>query len=431
MSLKPEVVRVNGVHSVTNSSQGGDIGFPQLQLEKLFEAATVKELESGAEYTEGKKYAYLNPNWPETDPNKYLSIENEAHFYCVRDGYCGLDGSVDHYYTKEGDDYKYNVVPPTGSWEGKRELSNAIKDKDLYSISREEERVYIEGQGYYKKENNGYKRQGDTVYDTFKKSGEVDWSESNKYRCKSQLAKDEEGNNIEDSNGNFVFIYTWQNNDNVLAKSGYYLAVFKLDGSNTFAIQLLNVIFNEEGAWDSSLEYLAASLYKLSDSDIGHLNYHDRLYIKDGIKLNALPFNTEIAFITDPTDPAADNSVYTWNEQWHYPNGLLPNEGTVLLADENFGGPTIGYSEWQTFDQADFPLFTEVALTKISKVSNASYPVYEKLAVTINYKYSGNNNLKFIFTDKSVDEVLDVCGLNNPDISKYVHLTNLEYSKNS
>ena len=424
MSLKPEVVRVSGVHSVTNSSQGGDIGFPQLQLEKLFEAATVKELESGAEYTEGKKYAYLNPKWPETGPNKYLSIENKAHFYCVRDGYCGLDGSVDHYYTKEGDGYKYNAVPDTGSWDAKLEFSNAIKDKKLYSISKEEERIYIEGQGYYKKENNGYKRQGDTVYDTFKKSGEVDWSESNKYCYKSQWAKDEEGNNIKDSNGNFVIIHTWRNNDNILAESGYYL-VFNSYDSNTFTIQLLNVTFNE-GVWSSGTEYPAASLYKLSDN----LDY-DRLYIKNGVRLSTLLLNTEITFITDPRDPAADNSIYAWNEQWFYPNSIPPNDGTFLLVDENSGEPAIGYSEWQTFNQADFPLFTGAALSGISKVPNASHKVYEKLAVTVNYKYSGNNNLKFIFTNKDVDGVLEACNLKSTLPSKYVHLTNLEYSKNS
>lgn len=380
-------------------------------------------MEDGAIYNPGKKYAYLNPNWPETDLNKYLSIENKAHFDCVRDGYYSLDGSVDHYYTKEGGDYKYNAVPPTESWEGKHELSEAIKNKDLYSISREEERIYIENLGYYKKENDGYKRQGNTVYDTFKKSGEVDWSESNEYCYKYQLARDEEGNVIKDPDGNSVRIYTWRNNGDVLAESGYYLA-FKRYDSNTFTIQLLNVTFNE-GIWSSGIEDTAASLYKLSDSDIGHL---DRLYIKDGVKLSALPFNAEITFITDPRDPAADNSIYTWNEQWHYPNSLPPNDGTVLLAGENSGGPAIGYSKWQTFDQVDFPLFTGAALSGISKVPNAPHTVYEKLAITVNYKYSGNNNLKFIFTNKSVGDVLAACNLESTLPSKYVHLTNLKYT---
>ena len=163
----------------------------------------------------------------------------------------------------------------------------------------------------------------------------------------------------------------------------------------------------------------------MSDSNIEHF---DHLYIKNGAKLSALPFNAEITFITDPRDPAADNSIYTWNERWHYPNSLPPNDGTLLLADENSGEPTIGYSEWQTFNQADFPLFTGAALSGISKVPNAPHTVYEKLAVTVNYKYSGNNNLKFIFTNKSVDDVLAACNLKSTLPSKYVHLTNLEYA---
>ena len=48
-------------------------------------------------------------------------------------------------------------------------------------------------------------------------------------------------------------------------------------------------------------------------------------------------------------------------------------------------------------------------------------------AVKINYNYSGDaNSLKFIFTDKDIDGVLEACNLPN-DIKKYVHLTNLKY----
>ena len=147
--------------------------------------------------------------------------------------------------------------------------------------------------------------------------------------------------------------------------------------------------------------------------------------MKNGDKLSC--FNEgEITFTYDPTAPNVDNSLYyVGDAPFVYPNYEYPYpaESIALLVDEN--------RVWSSFDQADFPLFTEATLIGISKVSNDPHTVYEKLAVTVNYKYSGNNNLKFIFTNKSVDEVLDVCGLNNPDISKYVHLTNLEYSKNS
>ena len=418
MSLKPEVARVSGVHSVTNSSQEGDIGFPQLQLEKLFEAATVKELASGAEYTKGKKYAYLNPNW-KTDPNKYLSIENEAHFHCVRDGYCGLDGSVDHYYTKEGDDYKYNAVPPTGSWEAKLSFSDAIKDKELYSISKEEERIYIDGGYYIKKENDGYKRQGDTVYIPYEKAGEIDWSENNKYKRKSQLVKDEEGNPIRDLDGELVYTYIWQNNDNVLAKSGYYVSVHELD-SNTYTARIINIGFSAKGVWSSGLEQPSASLYKLDSEELVY-----GANIKDGDELAELRLDYETVFAADPADFATDNFIYINyedNASWTYPNDSPPKNGTLLLVDVRDG------RKWRSYNPADFPLFTEVALTEIEIKSELSKPIYEKLAVTVNYKYSGNNNLKFIFTNKSVPEVLDVCSLNNPDISKYVHLTNLEYT---
>ena len=420
MSLKPEVVRVSGVHSVTNSSQEGDIGFPQLQLEKLFEAATVKELESGAEYTEGKKYAYLNPNWPETDPNKYLSIESEAHFYCVRDGYCGLDGSADHYYTKEGDDYKYNAVPPTGSWDAKLSFSDAIKDKKLYSISKEEERIHIDLDHYYIKDENGdYKEQRSASYYVYIKTGSINWSEENRYKCKI----------IEsiDSEDNIVVEYKWQNSNDTVADPGRYISVLKLNGSNTFRVQLLDYIdFNDEGIWESNPNFSAVALYKLAEDDYGNDDDPIYLYMKNGDRLSRFD-EGEITFTYDPADPNTDNSLYCIGDApFMYPNYEYPYsaESIALLTDKNSG-------VWRSFDQADFPLFTGAALSGISKVPNASHKVYEKLAVTVNYKYSGNNNLKFIFTNKDVDGVLEACNLKSTLPSKYVHLTNLEYSKNS
>ena len=419
MSLKPEVVYVNGVHSETDSNQKGDIGFPQLQLEKLFEAATVKELAQGEPYNDKKKYAYLNPNW-KTDPNKYLSVENEAHFYCVRDGYCSLDGSADHYYTKEGDDYKYNDVPPTGSWEAKLEFSEAIKDKDLYSISQEEERIYIDDNHYYIKDENGdYKGQRSALYYVYIKTGSINWSEENKYVCKTNYDDDDNP------------IYIWQNKDDDLADWGNYISVSKPEGSSTYTLQFLqSIAFSEEGVWgeDNGMENPgAAALYKLAEDDYGNdgiftIGSPIYLYMKNGNKLSC--FNEgEITFTYDPTAPNVDNSLYyVGDAPFVYPNYEYPYpaESIALLVDEN--------RVWSSFDQADFPLFTEATLIRISKVSNDPHTVYKKLAVTVNYKYKDNNNLKFIFTDKSVDDVLDVCGLNNPNISKYVHLTNLEYA---
>ena len=78
----------------------------------------------------------------------------------------------------------------------------------------------------------------------------------------------------------------------------------------------------------------------------------------------------------------------------------------------------------------NFPVYTNATVSEISKTSHASYTIYEKTAVKINYMYSDDaNSLKFVFTDKTIPEVLEACGL--PDsIKKYVHLTNLEYNNN-
>ena len=46
MSIKPSVVFIKGVHSIPSDEQSPDIGFPQLELEKLFEGATLKEIDS-------------------------------------------------------------------------------------------------------------------------------------------------------------------------------------------------------------------------------------------------------------------------------------------------------------------------------------------------------------------------------------------------
>ena len=53
---------------------------------------------------------------------------------------------------------------------------------------------------------------------------------------------------------------------------------------------------------------------------------------------------------------------------------------------------------------------------------------YEKTDIKVNYRYSNDDNsLEFIFTNKTIPEVLEACSLPN-DIKKYVHLTNLEYN---
>ena len=394
---------------MTNPSQEGDIGFPQLQLEKLFEAATVKKLESGAEYTEGKKYAYLNPNWPKTDPNKYLSIENKAHFYCVRDGYCGLDGSADHYYTKEGDDYKYNAVPPTGSWEAKLEFNDAIKDKELYSISKEEVLIYVEGEGYYKKSGDKYEKQTEKSYDLYIEGQQVLCDDDHKYR--QTISR------ITDETGETKLITTWKKvSDKTPATNGFYLLIDeKLDanGNQIYNIKLCNLTFDSNGVTSDTF---AGVLYKLDTVESFH---QSSWYIKNGSELNLLT-STNMTFTTNP----AESNFYLYQKlnSYSYPNTVAPVSAS-LYTDSNS-------SVYKDFDINSFPVYENAAVTEIPKTSHASYTIYEKTAVKINYNYSNNNNLKFIFTDKDIPGVLEACNL--PDsISKYVHLTNLGYNNNN
>ena len=406
MSLKPEVVRVSGVHSVTGPNKKDDIGFPQLQLEKLFEAATVKELAQGEPYNDKKKYAYLNPNW-KTDPNKYLSIESEAHFYCVRNGYCGLDGSVDHYYTKVGDDYKYNAVPPTGSWEGKRELSDAIKDKDLYSISNEEALIYVEGEGYYKKSGDKYEKQTEKSYDLYIEGQQVLCDDDHKYRQTISEIEDDEG--ITD------YITAWnKTSDNSPATTGFYLLIDEksdINGNRTYNVRLCDLTFNSNGVTSDTF---AGVLYKLDTVESFH---QSSWYIKNGSELNLLT-STNMTFNTTP----AESSFYLYQklDSYSYPNTVVPASAS-LYTDS-------GSSVYKDFNINNFPVYGNATITGITKTWHDSYTIYEKTAVKINYNYSNNNSLKFIFTDKDIDGVLEACNLPD-DIKKYVHLTNLKYNE--
>ena len=87
-------------------------------------------------------------------------------------------------------------------------------------------------------------------------------------------------------------------------------------------------------------------------------------------------------------------------------------------------------SVYKDFNINNFPSYTIATVTKISKMQYDSYTVYEKSDVKVNYNYSADaNSLKFVFTDKTISETLDACGLpDNISLEKYVHLTNLEYN---
>lgn len=392
MSIKPSVVFIKGVHSTTGSDKTSDIGFPQLELEKLFESAVSKEVGSGDTYSSGKKYIYYDPS------NSQGVIQDKGHFNCIKNGYCSIADGVSYYYTPSGNDYIYNIVPDTSSWAGKWSFSNAIKGKTLYSISPESDRICINN-NYYEKSGNNYIKQSILTYNTYNKSLQADWNVNNKYTTVSEF--DEK---ILD------FVTKWKTNSGTVASSGYYLGIdTKTD--NTFEVQILNLAF-KNGV--PSNEITVDKIYKLSDS----LSLQDnKTYIKNGNSFEALTVNQDGSTFT--SDPANDSSFYIYQKgaDWSYPNAEGP-EYPILAGAGNI------------YNSSSFPLYTNATITEISKLSYISYTIYEQSAVKVNYLYSGtDNSLKFVFTDKTIPEVIKVCGLpDNIGLEKYVHLTNLNYN---
>lgn len=391
MSIKPSVVCIKGVHSITGPDKTSDIGFPQLELEKLFDGAMIVETADTA-YDSSKQYIYY-------DSNSQIVIQDEGHFNCIKNGYYSIANGINHYYTKSGNNYNYNAVPDTSTWASKWSFSNTITGKNLYSINSEIGQIFIDGDGYYKKENNDYVKQSILTYNTYNNSLQVSWDVSNKY------------NGNEDLDDNLDPIIVWSTSSGTMATSGYYLSVDE-KSDNTYKIQLLNLAFTG-GVLPNNID--TETLYRLSD-DFNFQN--NELYIKSGNNFEKLEVNQSQHIFT--TDPTTDSNFYIYQKgaDWSYPNIEGP-EYSILAETDGI------------YDSSSFPLYTIATVTKISKTQHDSYTVYEKSAAKINYNYSTDaNSLKFVFTDKTVSEVLNACGFsNNIGLEKYVHLTNLEYNK--
>ena len=412
MSIKPSVVYIKGVHSTTGHDTDSDIGFPQLELEKLFEGATIKETTDTA-YDSSKKYIYYN------SPSNPVAIQDTGHFNCIKNGYYSIANGINHYDTKSSDNYNYNAVPSNvNTWTGKWSFSNTIKNTDLYSISPESERICVDNT-YYKKNGNNYVKQTQETYDLYEDNISVNWSENNKYTCKTTIAKDSEGNILRDSEGKAIRIIVWKTNNDEIAKSGYYLSVIKNkevsagDTNTQYEIKLLNIIFND-GIWEEYPEVSFASLYKLDISSPSNL------YIKKGNNLDELIVNNGGIILTfDPVNNI--DYIYHKFSSYSYPNTEEPETAAIYTDLHN---------NWYEYDANTFPVYNSASSTIINIIEKPSYTIYEKTAVKINYNYKDDaNSLKFIFTDKDIDGVLEACNLPN-DIKKYVHLTNLKYNEN-
>lgn len=386
--IKPSVVFIRGVHSTTGHDTDSDIGFPQLELEKLFEGATIKVTTDTA-YDSSKKYIHYD------SLNNQVAIQDTGHFNCIKNGYYSIANGINHYYTKSSNSYSYNAVPDVNTWAGKWSFSNTIKNKDLYSISSESDRICV-GSNYYKKSGNNYVKQDVTTYNTYDDNIFVSWG--SKYISETTLNEE-----------TFEEITVWKTNSGTIATSGYYLSVDKKP-DNTYIIQFLSLTFNETGVLLDDI--VTDALYKLYDIDPQSISFY---YIKNGNKLEELNVNQSSHTFT--TDPTTDHNFYIYQKgaDWSYPNTEDPEYYIFTTQDG-------------TYVTGDFPLYTNATITGITKTWHDSYTIYEKTAVKINYNYSGNaNSLKFIFTDKDIDGVLEACNLPN-DIKKYVHLTNLKYN---
>ena len=392
MSIKPSVVYIKGVHSTTGHDTDSDIGFPQLELEKLFEGAIIKETTDTA-YDSNKKYIHYD------SLNNQVAIQDTGHFNCIKNGYYSIANGINHYYTKSGDNYNYNAVPSNvNTWAGKWSFSNTIKNKDLYSISPESDRICVSGI-YYKKSGNDYVKQDVITYNTYDDSVYVDWT--NEYKMETILDLE-----------TFEETTTWKTKSGTIATSGYYLGVDE-QSNKTYIVKLLYLTFDGKGTVTNGT--FIGTLYKLPSD----FNFQDSVfyYVKNSNNFEGLKVNQGQCTFT--TDPATDNNFYIYQKgaDWSYPNTTGP-EYSILTGTDGI------------YDPNSFPLYTNATITGITKTWHDSYTIYEKTAVKINYNYSGDaNSLKFIFTDKDIDGVLAACNLPN-DIKKYVHLTNLEYNKN-
>ena len=396
MNIKPSVVFIKGVHSITGPDKTSDIGFPQLELEKLFEGATLKQIDSNTGYDSGKKYIYK-------DAADNVAVQDEGHFNCIKNGYDSIAGGINHYYILNGSGYSYNTVPDVGTWAGNWSFSNIIENKTLYSISPEADRICINS-GYYEKKNNNYVRQNILTYNTYNKGLQVSWDENNKYTAVTYTTEDP-------TTGDETSITSWKTNTGTISVSWYYLSVDN-KSDNTYIVQLLSLTFNKGVLSDNTV---TGALYKLSDN----FSFQDNnaYYVKNDNNFEELRINqNQCTFAKSPT---TDSNFYIYQKgaDWSYPNIKGP-EYPILVR--------IG----SIYNSSSFPLYINVIVSEISKTPHTSYTIYEKTAVKINYNYSSNaNSLKFIFTDKTIPEVLEACGLDS-SLEKYIHLTNLKYNKN-
>lgn len=399
--LKPEVIYIRGVHNETENDQAPDIGFPQLELENLFENITIEQIGASDSYDSNKKYVYK-------DNDKYKPIENEYHFDCIKNGYVSLEPNTE-YYTKLGNNYKYHrALPNNSTWEQKLHFSNEIKNTDLFSITPANEKIYIENEGYYNKASNqDYEKITKQTEYSMLNEVIVDWDNDKCTRTSKQIPDPNDPTNN-------IWVTEWKLGENY-CESGHYITIRNINSNYEFT--LLNLTFNNGQLPNNVIIPLSANLYKLPNSFTS-----DTIYF-----LSTNPNKIIKASVGESKNGFDNNNKKLYNKtgSWFYPNISSPIYNIFIDSNGN------QYS----YTNDNFPLYTKVLKTEIQKTVINSCTLYMKIAISINYKYKEtSNNLQFIFTDKTKNELLATCklrpiDLNNLYIDKYVHLTNLEYNK--
>ena len=286
-------------------------------------------------YNNSKQYIHYDSS------NNRIAIQDTDHFNCIKNGYYSIADGVSHYYTLSGNNYNYNTVPSTDTWAKKLSFSEEIKNKQLCSIENEDKsRVYIDGY-YYNKNDNDFIKQTQKSYTLFNDIELINWGESNKYICSSDLDDD------------FNIIEKWQNKNGSLATSGYYISIDEQNnnGSVNYIISTLHLNFDNTGICTDTLGNV--TLYKLDNSPDGQ-------YIKNGNKLYQLAVGMDsLTLYTNPVNTI--DYIYENLGTYLYPNHEN-YESFTLYTDSN--------NEWH--EDNIFILYTPATVSTIAKVSHDS-----------------------------------------------------------
>ena len=396
----------------------------QITSEKLFEGATMENI-GNAPFDPAKQYVYR-------DGTTYLPISDADHFTCIKDGYWDIAANtntndsddVTEYFTKaDNGDLVHCEVPAIANrtWADRLVFSAQIENADMYTVrpvdnlNANKTKVYLSDEfgnrTYYNKENNDYIKQSIITYDKLSEVENI-WNEE--YICKATLVHDEDGKPRKVSN--------WLREGVSVTESGYYL--YYLEFNDSYKIGLFNMTFNGQNECTNiSGLSSAAKIYRLPAS---FQNNPMPLYISLNGILQELDIIDNYDKVTVLPEFDTEAKAYTKLGPWTYPDIMDFSNDSLELSDSDNNYIVYSTELFPPYDQ-------EIIQNPIVKTKSTQYPIFEKTAKIINYRYTDSGSaqpLQLIFTDKTKAKVLNDCGLTpdnlGADISDYVHLTNIK-----